>query len=302
MLAILKITAYVLGHIPLFMINPIGRMLGAIAFAIDKKRRAIAIENLKNAYKGEIPEHGIREIAKKAFQNLAITALEFSRLPWLKRENIDNYVECEGTGVLEKALQRKKGVILLTAHYGNWELLVVSFGLKGFNTDVVVREIDSPVLEEFVKWTRTRCGNSIVPKQRAMRRLLKSLSEGKIVIILLDQNVTWSEGVFVDFFGIPACTNKGLALLQLASNASVVPAFIERRGRTHRLVIEDPVELSSTGNKGKDTLTNTQRCTKIIEDRIRKAPDNWFWVHRRWKTRPKTEAQGLTKDAGSGII
>lgn len=288
MLTILKITAFVLGHVPLFIINPAGRMLGAIAFALDKKRRDIALKNLKDAYKHEIPEHEIKKIAKRAFQNLAVTALEFPRLPWLKKGNIDKYVECIGAKGLDAALQGKKGVILLTAHYGNWELLVATLGLKGYDTDVVAREMDSPLFEGFVKWVRTRCGNKIISKQRAMRRLLKSLSDGRIVVILLDQNVTWSEGVFVDFFGIPACTNKGLALLQQASSAAVVPAFIERRGKTHRLVMQDPVEFSSSGNKEKDTLANTQMCTKIIEDRIRKAPDNWFWVHRRWKTRPKT--------------
>ncbi len=290
MLAILKIAAYVLGHIPLFIVNPAGRMLGAVAFAIDKKRRDIAIKNLNNAYRQEMPGHDARQIAKKAFQNLAVTALEFTRLPWLKKGSIDDYVECIGTKALDEALHGKRGAILLTAHYGNWELLVATLGLKGYSMDVVAREMDSRLFEGFVKWARTRCGNTIISKQRAMRRLLKSLSDGRIVVILLDQNVTWSEGVFVDFFGIPACTNKGLALLQQGSKAPVVPAFIERSGKTHRLVVQDAVEFSSTGNREKDTLINTQRCTKIIEDIVRKDPGQWFWVHRRWKTRPRTDA------------
>ncbi|MBI5233654.1 MAG: lysophospholipid acyltransferase family protein, partial [Deltaproteobacteria bacterium] len=134
-------------------------------------------------------------------------------------------------------------------------------------------------------WMRTRSGNNVVGKKWAMRGLMQILACNGMLAVLMDQNVTRKEGVFVDFFGIPACTNKGLALLSRKTGAAVLPIFILRDGRTHRIIIEHEVPLLITGDKEADTIENTRRFTKRIEDMIRKYPGQWFWVHRRWKTR-----------------
>ena len=162
----------------------------------------------------------------------------------------------------------------------------------------MVRDADSPLFDEFIRWARTRCGNIMVSKNRAMRRLMQRLNANAIALILLDQNVAQTEGVFVDFFGAPACTNKGPALLASATGAAVVPAFILRTGRGHRVIIKPEIPIVSTGDKARDTIENTGRFTKALEDTIRQRPEEWFWVHRRWKTRPPEEEKNQPSAAG----
>lgn len=290
MLSLLKALSYILGHIPYSLAVLSGRMLGALAFSLDKKRRKITIENLQLAFGRQKPPDEIEAIARRVFQNLAIMVFELFRLPWLTEKTLGSLVEVSGLENFDKALERKKGVILLTGHFGNWELLGLAHGFKGYTLDVVARELDSPLFEEYIRWIRTRSGNRIISKNRSMRKLLKSLSENRIATILIDQNVALAEGVFVDFFGTPACTNKGPAMLAAASGCAVVPAFIIREGKRHRLVIGEEIKLSKTGDKYKDAIENTERFTKKVEEIIGRYPDQWFWVHRRWKTRPPSGA------------
>lgn len=284
---LLKITAFIIGHLPLSIVVPAGKFLGRLAFLLDKKHRNIALENLRNAYGESLTAGDIKGTAQKVFENLGITLLEFMRIPWLKRDDFPGYVECEGLENLDGALAKKKGVILFTAHMGNWELMAAWYALMGYPVDVVIRELDSPLFERFVDWVRTRPGNRMVSKGRAMRRLLRVLSNNGIAGILLDQNVAENEGVFVDFFGTLACTNKGPAMVAAVSGAAVVPTFIIREGKKHRIIVGPEITLASTGDREGDALENTRRFTKAIEDMIRKEPGQWFWVHRRWKTRPE---------------
>jgi len=224
-----------------------------------------------------------------------MNVMEFSRIPWLKKSSFNGYVTCEGLDNLREAQRKGKGVILLTAHLGNWELMAAYLGLTGYLLDIVVRDLDNQRTDDFVRWARTRSGNRVVPKERSMRGLLKSLKKGGIVGILLDQNVTWSEGVFVNFFDRPACTNKGAALLAAASAAAVIPAFIVRKGRRHRIIIGPEIPTVNTGRKSADGVENTFRFTKVIEEMVRRYPDQWFWVHQRWKSRPDNDPRRGTE-------
>lgn len=294
MIFFLKSLSFLLGHLPSFLYYPLSRSLGSVIYSIDKKRRRIVKENLDRAFGDKLSATEKDGIAKEVYRNLAAMLFEFLRIPWLKKDRIDRLVTCEGLEHLEVALERKKGIILLTGHFGNWELQATYFGLIGYPADPVVRELDSPGVDGFVSWVRTSTSNKIIPKNRSMRKILKRLSENGIVTILIDQNVALVEGVFVDFFGTPACTNKGPALIAAASGAAVVPAFIIREGSKHRLVIKEPVEIINTGDKEKDVVENTRRMTKLIEEMVREHPEQWFWVHRRWKTRPPAGAAGLT--------
>ncbi|MBI5491480.1 MAG: lysophospholipid acyltransferase family protein [Deltaproteobacteria bacterium] len=294
MILFLKSLSFLLGHLPSFIYYPLSRGLGYLAYSMDKKRRRIVKENLDRAFGDKLDAAEKCRIAKEVYKNLAVMLIEFLRIPWLKKDRIDRFVTCEGLDHLEAALERKKGVILLTGHFGNWELLATYFGLIGYPLDPVIRELDNPGVDGFVSWVRTSTSNKMIPKNRSMRKILKRLSENGIVTILLDQNVALVEGVFVDFFGTPACTNKGPALIAAASGAAVVPAFIVREGRRHRLIINEPIETIDTGDREKDVVENTRRMTKVIEDMARAHPEQWFWVHRRWKTRPPAEGAGLT--------
>ncbi len=285
-LILLKSAAFLLGHLPGGVIHLIGKFTGRLTYILDKGHRRTVQDNLDRAFGDTISAKEKNEISKKVFEHIAVTLFEFMRIPWLKAEDVDKYYEVEGFGNLEKALAKKRGAIIITAHLGNWEFLGAYFGLAGHPIDEVVRDPDKKIFEEFVKWVRTRSGNSVIPKRKAMRRLLSTLSKNGLVGILLDQNVTRSEGVFVDFFGAPACTNKGPALLAAASGAAVLPVFTVRRGGKHRVIFKEEVKLQETGDKDHDVRENTALLTGIIEDMIREYPEQWFWVHRRWKTRP----------------
>jgi KDO2-lipid IV(A) lauroyltransferase len=178
-------------------------------------------------------------------------------------------------------------VILITAHLGNWELMAAWYAVMGYKMDVVVRDLDNALASRLMNWVRTRHGHAMVLKKRSMRRLLKTLAKGGIAGILLDQNVARVEGVFVDFFGVPACTNKGPAMLAAVSGAAVIPTFICRENGRHIIKIGPEIGLSRGGDKKTDALENTRRFTAAIEEAIRRNPGQWFWVHRRWKTRPE---------------
>jgi len=288
-LFLLKIAAFLIGHIPLKVSSFLSGIIGPIIYRLDRKHRNIALDNLGLAFGDRLGRGRKEEIAAKVFTNLVMTFFEFMRIPWLKRKDLGGYVEFDGIEKIEKALERKKGLILITGHFGNWELLAASLGLSGFSIDIIARDLDNPSFEEFVRWTRTRPGNRVVSKNRSMRRLLKSLSQNRIAGILIDQNVALSEGVFADFFGTPACTNRGPALLASASSSPVIPIFIVRQGKAHRVLVGDEIGLVNTGDRELDAAENTSRFTKAVEEVVRAHPEQWFWVHRRWKTRPPKE-------------
>ncbi|MBI5327272.1 MAG: lysophospholipid acyltransferase family protein [Deltaproteobacteria bacterium] len=297
MLLFLKILCWLLGHIPLILLLWFGRGLGRLGFYLDKKHREIVLNNLKAAFGQDKSPDEIHLIAKNVFENLGMNLMEFFRLPWLKREDLEGYVEPEGFENLRKAYEKGKGVIILTGHFGNWEMIGIFYALMGYPFDVVARDLDSPVMDAFVRWVRARSGNRIISKNRSMRGLIRTLSKGGMAVILLDQNVTWSEGVFVYFFDRLACTNKGTALLVAASGAAVVPTFIVRDKTRHRIIIGKEISIHDTENSGKDQLANTVLFTKIIEDFVRKHPDQWFWLHQRWKSRPENDPNKGTKKA-----
>jgi len=281
---LLQLLVFILGHIPQSLARYAGKGLGRLFYAIDKSHRKTVFKNMELA---GYPKESIKALAREVFENMGITLLEVMRTPWLRRSELPGYVESEGLEIFERALARGKGVILITAHLGNWELMAAWYAVMGYKMDVVVRDLDNPLAARLMDWVRTRHGHAMVLKKRSMRRLLKTLADGGIAGILLDQNVARVEGVFVDFFGVPACTNKGPAMLAAVSGAAVIPTFISRKNGRHIIRIGPEIELSRGGDKKTDALENTRRFTKAIEEAIRRNPGQWFWVHRRWKTRPE---------------
>ncbi|MCP3676057.1 MAG: lysophospholipid acyltransferase family protein [Deltaproteobacteria bacterium] len=289
MVVLLKSITCLVNQLPLPLLQAAGRGLGRLAYRIDRRHRDIALANLTIAFGKEKSHEEIVAIAVGLFENLGMNMMEFSRVPWLKRGNLKGYVRCEEFENLQVALKRGKGVIFITGHLGNWELMAAYCGLKGYPLDIVVRDLDSPLVDDFVRWVRTRSGNRAVSKGKSMRELLRTLRGGGIVGLLLDQNVTWSEGVFVDFFGKLACTNKGAALLAVVSGSPVIPAFIVREGGRHRIILGREIEVVNSGDRQSDMVENTYRFTRAIEDMVRRYPDQWFWIHQRWKSRPEND-------------
>lgn len=286
MLFFLKAVSFVIGHMPYRAVFLLGGALGSVAFRVLKKHRNIALDNLDRAFGPALGRAEKERIARNVFRHLSIMLFEFTRLPWLSGRKMEGLVKWNGLENMDRALAGGRGVIILTAHFGNWELLGACLGLRGYRPEIVVRELDSRLFERFVTWVRTRSGNRVVYKKGAMRKLMKRLARNSIVATLVDQNVTRSEGFFVDFFGVPACSNKGLALLALASGAPVVPVFIRRQGPCHVIEVQREVEVASTGDREKDAAVNTARFARVVEEMVRKYPEEWFWVHNRWKTRP----------------
>lgn len=279
--------AFVIRILPLKIALKLGEKLGVASFYLFKKHRNIALDNLRKAFKNEKSEEEIKQITMKLFINLGLNVIEFCRLPELTRENISNYVEYDGLKNLTETQKTGKGIIFLVSHFGNWELLAAAHALHGFSSYAVVRPLDNKYLEKMIKKYRQMSGLGIIEKKNAMREIISHLDKGHMVGILIDQNTSQNEGVFVDFFGRCACTSKVTALIAQRKEVPVLPAFIIRQGNgRHKIIIEKPMDLISTDNPKQDIVTNTQNYTKMIELYIRKYPDHWFWIHKRWKTQP----------------
>lgn len=268
--------------------------IGRLLYVLDGRHRRIALRNLALAFKDkDLKER--EQIARSVFQNLGRVLAEFSFIPRLSGQNVGHYVSVEGLENFKQAREKGRGVIFLTAHFGNWEWMAAAFPvLFGQNCHVIVRPLDNQFMDGIVERLRTWTGNQTIPKQKAMGRIMRLLKNGQAVGILLDQNMAWQEGVFVNFFGELACTNVGLALLALKTGAPVLPIFnIRKDNGRYRVIIEPEVTLIKTGDKDKDVLQNTEIFTSIIERYVVQYPDHWFWLHQRWKTRPWQAKQYL---------
>jgi len=261
--------------------------VGDAAYLLDERHRRIAMRNLALAFP-EKGEKARKKIARAAFRQLGTMLAEFPFILRFNRRNIGKFVWIEGVEHYHKAREKGRGILFLTAHFGNWEWMAASFPLlTGHPIAVVFRPIDSPFIGRVVERLRTRTGNQGIPNRKAMSRILRLLKKGEAVGILLDQNVAWQEGVFVKFFGEWACTNEGLALLALKTGAAVVPGFSIRQpdGR-YKVILEPEINLTRTGNKEHDIQVNTEIFTGVIERYVRQYPEHWLWLHQRWKTRP----------------
>src|SRR5438128_9329394 len=209
----------------------------------------------------------------------------------MNKGNIAQYVVHDGLENYLEGLRRGRGVIFMTAHFGAWELSSFAHALYGYPLKFVVRPIDNPRVEKLISNYRTASGNVPIQRRSAARDVLKALRENEAIGILFDQNTTRSEGVFADFFGIPAATTPAIATFALRTGAAVVPGFLiwEQSLGKHRLRFDPPVDVIDTGNLAHDVVENTKRFNKILESYVRKYPDQSLWIHRRWKTRPEGE-------------
>jgi KDO2-lipid IV(A) lauroyltransferase len=258
--------------------------LFGLFYRLVPRQRLIAAYNLRRAFPEKSDDEIVR-ISREVYRNLGIVAAKFFDIPRITKENIGELVEVEGLEHCHKALEKGLGVLFFTAHFGNWELAAAAVSLLVKPIGVIYRPLDSALLDRIVLRGRSATGNILIPKERAMRAMLRHLKQNGILGILIDQNVAWYEGVFVDFFGRPACTTNGLALLALHTGAPVLPGFMARLpdGR-YRLVLGPEVEIANTGDHDADILANTQRFTKVIEETVRRYPEQWLWIHQRWKT------------------
>jgi len=277
------------GLLPRPLARAAGISLAWIIYFLHRRLRRVGIRNLALAF----PEKSRRERAKilrGVFTSLGRQVAEVCLYRKYTPENVSKIVVYEGFENFERALARGKGVLFLTAHLGAWELSAFAHSLYGYPLGVLMRPLDNPYLDRLAREYRTAHGNKAVDKDFA-RGLIAAMRKGETVGVLMDTNMIASQGVFVDFFGIPACTASGIARVALKTDAAVVPGFTiwDPMLKKYRLRFDPVVNLIRTGNTEADVVANTALFTKIIEDYVRRYPDQWLWVHRRWKTRPEGE-------------
>ena len=276
-----------LGIIPRALARPLAAALFQILYWLTPKLRHVADQNLRMALP-ELDAFERKKICVNLYGSLARMLVECAHFPSLKPENAHRVVSCEGLGNYEAALAKGRGVIFLTAHLGAWELGAFAHGLKGYRLHVVYRALDNPLLNRLVNHYRSLCGNPLIEKRESARSVLAALARNETVGILADQNTLPEEGVFVNFFGVPACMTAGVARIALHSGAAVVPAFCiwDSRERRFRVLYEPALEFTVTGDSERDMQSATQQMADVIVKYVRRYPDQWLWIHRRWKTRP----------------
>ena len=286
--AILK----VLGALPRGLARGLATAVASALYGVLPKLRRTAEFNLRLAFP-EWDEARRRQVIRGMVRNLGWMAAEFARFPRYTRENIEDVLILDGHENFLDGQRRGKGVLYLTGHIGAWELSSFAHALYGFPLHYMARPLDNALVDKLVNRYRCSSGNEPIFKNESARALLKILKEAGTVGILADQNTMPDEGVFVDFFGKSACTTTGIARVALHTGAAVVPgyAYWDASIGTYRLRFEPAVELVRTGNTERDIFVNTQRFAKVIEEIIRKYPEQWVWVHARWKTRPKGEPE-----------
>jgi len=280
----------ILGALPRRLSRALAIALAMVIYLLHGRLRRVGMRNLALAFP-EKSESERARILRGEFASLGRQLAEVCQFPHYTLANVEDVVVYDGLENFEAAYARGKGVLFLTAHFGGWEISAFAHSLHGHPLHVVMRPMDNQYLDRLIQGYRTLHGNKTVAKDDFVRGLLAAMKAGETVGILMDTNMTPPQGVFVNFFGIPACTASGLARIALKTGAAVVPGFTiwDADLGKYRLRFDPAVELIRTGDLEADIVANTQKFTSVIEDYVRQYPEQWLWVHRRWKTRPEGE-------------
>ena len=269
-----------LAHSPPWLASFYAKVLD---MSVPRLRRT-ARRNLELAYPNKTPAE--REaIADEVFQSIARLLYSFARFPQINRENISGWIRYEGLKHYLEAKKAGRGILIATAHFGNWELSAFAHALMTEPMHVMIRPLDNPALDKLVEQRRQLSGNQLISKRDAARAVLRALQANQAVGVLIDQNTSLEEGVFVDFFGTQACANTGFAKLAAHTGATIVPGFATWSESERRYVLRFHPPVPITGDPREDT----QRLHTKLEEVIREHPGQWLWIHRRWKTRPPGE-------------
>ena len=262
-----------------------GGLLGLLLFRVWGGRRRIAVDNIEQALRaGSLqPAASAEAIARESFINLGMAFAEVVRIYYGRGDHILRNVEIRGREHYREAKSRNRGVIFITGHCGNWELLALAFGSSCDRISVVARAQDNPRLNGLIEKVRGRYGNRVIYKKGALRDILSALRKNGTVGILMDQAVVKDEGFITDFLGRGAWTTKMPALIARKTGAAVLPAFIHREGGRHIVTIHPEVRLAGYGDTGEALVENTRLLSGFVEAYIRQHPTEWLWIHRRWK-------------------
>ena len=281
---------HVIGALPRGMARAVGAGIGALAFRFLGRLRRVGLRNLELAYPEWTADQRTATL-RKVYRNLGWLLAEFCLMSGYTRDLASDFIEYDGLEHYLSARERGKGVLVLTGHLGAWELSSFYHSLVGFPMGLVIRRLDNPLVDEFVNRIRCLHGNRVIHKDDFARGLISAMRAGETVGILMDTNMTPPQGSFVPFFGVQACTASGMARVALKTDAAVLPGFLlwDEAKKKYVLRFGAQIQLVRTGDLAADVLANTAKFAATTERYIRANPEQWLWMHRRWKTRPAGE-------------
>lgn len=287
-----------LGVLPHAAARGLGATLGALVYAVDARHRRVAVTNLQQCFPTRTPRE-VRAIARRVFRHFGRLLFEMLKFSTLSHAQMLQRVEFEGEDRARLAYAQGRGVLFFTGHFGFWELHAIVHGLQLQPIGVLARALDNPHLNTLLEEVRGGTGNTVIYRQGAVRRVLKTLAAGQGVALLIDQHMHSPDAIWVDFFQRPAATTSTLAALALRTGAPVVPVFaLPVPGGRYRMIYEHAVE--PPAGTGPEAIREfTQRCTDVLEMYVRRRPELWLWMHRRWRDTPLPEGRGMFPSAQS---
>lgn len=284
--------------LPMAAARSIGAALGRVVYVVDRSHRRTAIENLAAAFPGR-PASEHRAVARAMFAHFGSLLLELLKFGSYTPEQMLAAVDIEGEERVRQAQQQGRGILFFTGHFGYWEIQAIVHALRGYPVSVLARRLDNPYLHRLLERIRTRTGGAVIYRQGAVRKMLRELASNHSLAVLIDQHLHTPDAVYVDFFQRPAATTSALAALALRTGAAVIPVFaLPLPGGRYRLIFEHSVEPPAAGSPD-GVREFTQRCTDVLEMYVRRHPELWLWMHRRWRERePDGAGRALLEDVG----
>ena len=287
--------------LPLRSARSLGRAIGHLAFVVLRSQRTLTLDNLRYAFgDGVVTPRQLRRIARGVFVNLGENVMEWLKLPRLSVSDLKRLIVCEGSENLRQVLTKGQGAIVVSGHFGNWELMPMYVKSLGFEGGVLARRLRYPEYESFLMTMRNQKGIPTITRG-SLKDVAKLLRNNQVVGMMPDQDIDSLDGVFVEFFGHPTYTPVGPAALSLMTGAAILPCFIIRDGGRFRFVIEPPLSAPKTSDRAAALKELTQAWSSVLESYIRRHPDHWVWMHRRWKTKPSDRAEGVSADKASRV-
>jgi KDO2-lipid IV(A) lauroyltransferase len=280
--AVARSVPWVVPFVPMAAVRALGRTVGLLAYVADSRRRRTALENLEHAFPGRTIQ-ARRALVRAMFAHFGALLFELIKFDSYSREQMLAASEVEGEERLRQAQAQGRGVLIFTGHFGYWELLAMAHALRMSPMTLLARPLDNPYLHTALEEIRTSTGNDVIYRQGAVRRILRNLAAGGIVGVLIDQHLHSADAVYVEFFRRPAATTSALAALALRTGAPVIPVFaLPLPNGRYRFIYEHPVDPPRADTP--DAVREfTQRCTDVLEMYVRRHPDLWMWMHRRWR-------------------
>ena len=279
-------------RLPEPVVNAWGAAIGLAFYLVDWQHRRVALSNLEQCFPNR-PAHERRAIARATFKHFGQVLLKLLTFSTLSREQMMACSEYEGDERVRLAYAKGKGILFFTGHFGFWELHALAHAVKLRPIGVLARALDNPRLNRLLEDVRTTTGNHVIYRQGAVRRVMKTLAAGEGVALLIDQHMNSPDAIWVNFFRRPAATTSTLAALAIRTGAAVIPVFAHPLpGGRYKFVYESPVELPQVESP-ESIREFTQRCTDVLEMHVRKHPELWLWMHRRWRDAPVVETRGM---------